>query len=555
MVRVLKDRSSITHSDNIIEELAAALNIPIFDRELHEVTVVDFSKLTEYSSYGYFICEDQSGARYFVINDPHLLENSEIIEQYNQYKIILIKKRDFYDALERSFSKLNTQKALLELGFIDSKATARSVNYPIILIKTFSIMLLIGYLSNTIFLAINYIIYLSQTLFKTWLFVDTAITMKQASINTKPKYYPIYSILIPMYREEYGVKSILDAMEKLDYPRDRLDIKLVVEADDKISLKILSLMTLPEYVHIIKVPYSAPRTKPKALNYAMQYVRGEYVVIYDIEDRPESDQLLKALNIFQNSPKNIICVQAKLNFYNRYDGLLSRLFSVEYSSWFNFLLPALDSSKMPLPLGGNSNHFRVCDIRKLGLWDAYNVTEDADLGVRIFINGYRTKVIDSYTMEEAPTKVGNWIYQRARWIKGFIQTFLVYLGQKSEQKDRMSITGKIGIYLFVGFATYSSFIIPWHFVAMYFNLAQSNQFLAILNGYVVILYMYLTASIIIVNDTCNFKHAKLLDYIALIIWPLYFILHIIASYRALWELIVQPFSWNKTEHELSKGEK
>lgn len=554
MVRDLKNKLSVTHSDNIIEGLSQTLDIPIFKKESHKVTVLDFSKLTEYSLYGYFICEDHVGAKYFVVNDPLLLENFDIMEQYNQYEMMLIKKRDFYNVLEKSFSKLNTQKALLELGFIDSKATARSVNYPVVLIKTFSIMLLVGYLSNAVFLAINYIIYLSQVLFKTWLFVDTALAAKPVSIDMDPNYYPIYSILIPMYREEYGVKSILDAMEQLEYPRDRLDIKLVVEADDEISLKILSLMILPEYVHIIKVPYSEPRTKPKALNYAMQYVRGEYVVIYDVEDRPESMQLLKALNIFQKLPRNIICVQAKLNFYNRYNNILSRLFSIEYSIWFDFLLPALDSSRMPVPLGGNSNHFRVSDIRKLGLWDAYNVTEDADLGLRIFINGYRTKVIDSYTMEEAPTKIGNWIYQRARWIKGFIQTFFVYLGQKSEQKDRMSITGKVGVYLFVGFATYSSFIIPWHFVAMYFNLAQSNQFLAILNGYVVILYIYFTASIIIVNDTSNFKHAKLLDYLALIIWPLYFILHIIASYRALWELIVQPFSWNKTEHELSKKE-
>ena len=468
---------------------------------------------------------------------------------------MLIKKQDFYDALEKSFSKLNTQKAVLELGFMNPKATARNVNYIAAIAKTLGLMVLIGYVSSTIFVAINYLIYLSQTFFKMWLFVDTCFDSSPIKYEQQiiiGKDYPIYSILVPMYKEEYGVKSILHALGQLDYPRNRLDIKLVVEEDDDISLRILSVIELPEYVHVIKVPYSEPRTKPKALNYAMQYIKGKYVVIYDVEDRPDKDQLLKALDVFENSGDNVICVQAKLNFYNSYSSFLSKLFSIEYSIWFKFLLPGLDSSTMPVPLGGNSNHFRASSIRKIGLWDAYNVTEDADLGVRIFIYGYQTRVIDSYTMEEAPTDIKNWLHQRARWIKGFMQTFLVYFGQTSEMKSGVSPSGKIGIYLFLGFATYSFFIMPWHFVAMCFNLTRGNYFLAELSGYITMLYMYFTASVIIISDTNYFKKAKLLDWIALLIWPFYFILHIVASYKALWELLVKTFSWNKTIHEVSK---
>ena len=549
--------SGLVSADIIIETLSATLHIPILDISFQKVIILEFNKVSEYSLHGYFICTDSLGNKCVVITNPLLLTDTEIIARYKEYKIMLIKKQDFYDALEVSFSKFNTQKSLLELGFMNPQATARSVNYPVAFAKACGIMLLIGYISNVVFVAINYIIYLSQTCFKMWLFVDTTLsTTVDATIqeDITPKHYPIYSILIPMYKEEYGVKSILRAMEKLDYPRSRLDIKLVVEEDDEISLKILSMITLPEYVHVIKVPYSEPRTKPKALNYAMQYIKGEYVVIYDVEDRPDSDQLLKALKVFQNSPDNIICVQARLNFYNRYYNLLSRLFSIEYSILFNFFLPALDSSKMPIPLGGNSNHFRSNALRTLGLWDAYNVTEDADLGIRIFIYGYQTKIIDSYTMEEAPTDITNWLHQRARWLKGFIQTFLVYYGQKPELKANLSISGKIGIYLFLGFSTYSFIIMPWHFLAMGFNLERSNQFLAELSWSITLLYMYFTAGIIIIHDTNNFKNARLIDWIALVVWPLYFILHIIASYKALWEILVRPFSWNKTNHEVSKEE-
>ena len=263
--------TGLVSSDIIIETLASTLQIPILDIFHQKITILEFSKVSEYSLHGYFICTNSSGAKCCVITNPFVLKNAQIMSRYKKYQIMLIKKQDFYDALEHSFSKFNTQKSLLELGFINPRATARSINYHAAFVKTFSIMLLVGYIANTLFVAINYIIYLAQTCFKMWLFIDTSLTSDRPTHLTKatpPKYYPIYSILIPMYKEAYGVRAILYAMEQIDYPRHRLDIKLVVEDDDEISLKILSMIDLPEYVHVIKVPYSEPRTKPKALNYA-----------------------------------------------------------------------------------------------------------------------------------------------------------------------------------------------------------------------------------------------------------------------------------------------
>lgn len=539
-------------SDILIETISETMELPILEAQFQKITILNFNKVSEYSDKGYFICKDPENNKILVISNPLLLEDEDLLKERAQYQIMLMKKQEFYDALDKAFSKFNTQKALLELGFVDSRATAKNINYVSSLITGASIISILVYISTSLFVAINYLIYLSQTLFKIWIFTDIYLSPpSMVSKLTSRKHFPLYTVLVPMYKENYGVKAILHALDQLIYPKHRLDIKLVVEEDDEISLKILSMMTLPEYVHVIKVPYSEPRTKPKALNYAMQYARGEYMVIYDVEDRPDKDQLLKALEAFENSQENVICVQAKLNFYNRYFNLLSRLFSIEYSIWFNFFLPGLEAWKMPIPLGGNSNHFKVQVIKKLGLWDAYNVTEDADLGIRIFMHGYSTKVIESYTMEEAPTDLSNWVNQRARWIKGFIQTFLVYYGQKSSLKANISFSSQIGIYMFVGFATYSFFIIPWHFLAMIYGLSLENQFLSELSIYITILYMYFSASIIIVNDTHYFKKVHFWDVIALLIWPLYFLLHSVASYKALWELLTRPFSWNKTEHAVS----
>ncbi|CAF1580414.1 unnamed protein product [Didymodactylos carnosus] len=180
-------------------------------------------------------------------------------------------------------------------------------------------------------------------------------------------------------------------------------------------------------MHLIKVPFSLPRTKPKALNYAMQYCKGKYVVIYDAEDRPAFDQLLKAVIEFDRLPEEYVCLQAKLTFYNENENLLTKLFNIEYCIWFEYLLTGLSLMSLPVLLGGTSNHFKLDILQKVGFWDAYNVTEDADLGIRLSSFNYKVWILDSYTYEESPIDIMSWINQRSRWIKGFLQTFLVFL--------------------------------------------------------------------------------------------------------------------------------
>ena len=246
---------------------------------------------------------------------------------------------------------------------------------------------------------------------------------------------PVYTILVPMYKEPEVAQKIIRAVTDLDYPQDKLDVKLLLEEDDpETRAKIDAVKDqLPSCIEIIvcpKVPKGQPKTKPRACNWGLDKARGEYLVIFDAEDRPETDQLKKAVVAFRSleaaNKKHVVCLQAKLNYFNARQNLLTKCFTLEYTTWFDLFLPGLHAFRIPIPLGGTSNHFRTDMLKKLGGWDPFNVTEDCDLGIRLARHGYATEILDSTTWEEANSQVGNWIRQRSRWIKGYFQTHLVH---------------------------------------------------------------------------------------------------------------------------------
>jgi len=244
---------------------------------------------------------------------------------------------------------------------------------------------------------------------------------------------PIYTIFCPLYEERQVIPEFVKSISKLNWPKNRLDVKLLLEEDDKKTIAEVKKMQLPDFFKVIIVSDGQPKTKPKACNYGLNHAKGEYAVIYDAEDSPASDQLKKAFIAFQKlKNKKIVCVQSKLNFYNSHQNILTRLFTMEYSLWFDLILPGLQSIKAPIPLGGTSNHFETKNLRLLQGWDPFNVTEDCDLGMRIAKKGYYTAIIDSTTMEEANSQVGNWFRQRSRWIKGYMQTYLVHMRHPGE---------------------------------------------------------------------------------------------------------------------------
>jgi len=272
------------------------------------------------------------------------------------------------------------------------------------------------------------VLYLADLLFCAYVMTGS---MRQGNLTSGPgsremERWPVYTVLCPMYQETAVLPQFADAIARLDYPAESLQVLLLLEEDDHDTIEFARGLDLPDSFEIVVVPDSRPKTKPKACNYGLQAARGDYVVIFDAEDIPEPDQLKKAVLAFAGLPGTVACLQAPLNFYNPRQNVLTRLFTAEYSLWFDLMLVGLQRLRGPIPLGGTSNHFRVEVLRGLGGWDPYNVTEDADLGIRLYKQGFRTGILDSTTYEEANPDPRNWIRQRSRWIKGYLQTLLVH---------------------------------------------------------------------------------------------------------------------------------
>ncbi len=369
---------------------------------------------------------------------------------------------------------------------------------------------------------------------------------------------PTYTIFCPLYKEWQVAPQFVEAMQKLDYPHEKLQVLFLLEENDTETIEKIGASSLPPHFQILVVPHSKPKTKPKAMNYGLNYVSGEYVVIYDAEDMPEVDQLKKAVLAFKKVGADVACIQAKLNFYNPQQNTLTRLFSAEYSLWFDLVLPGFQSISAPIPLGGTSNHFKIGTLRELGGWDAFNVTEDCDLGMRLAKRGYKTAIVDSTTHEEANSDVLNWYNQRSRWIKGYMQTYFVHM--RNPKKYFSNGKGK-DFFLFqliVGGKILSLFINPlmWITTICYFlfraDLAVFIEPLfpgpilyigvfSLVFGNFLYLYYYMLGCV-------KRGYDGLIKYIFLV--PFYWLGMSFAAWQALYEIIVKPHYWAKTVHGL-----
>ena len=389
---------------------------------------------------------------------------------------------------------------------------------------------------------------------------------------------PVYTILVPMYKESRVIPKLLANLERLDYPKHKLDIRLLIEEDDKEAqelLKSIGLMSsyttiiVPHYTTLV-LPHSLPKTKPKACNYGLINARGKYVVIYDAEDRPDPDQLKKVYLAFQRSSASCCCIQAKLNYYNSEHNLLTRWFTQEYSMWFDLLLPGLMQLNIPIPLGGTSNHFITETLKKLDAWDPYNVTEDADPGIRLYAAGCTTGIVNSRTWEEANSKLGNWIRQRSRWIKGYMQTWLVHMRFPLRLLKQVGLKGMLGLQVITLATPLLPLINPflWLMVLLWFT-TYYQLIPRLFPGPIYYLaaiellvgnFLFIFSNVIGIYWVVNELHAsedyalsfRLVKYALLT--PVYWILMSVAAYKAAWQLITKPFYWEKTEHGLTDND-
>ncbi len=369
---------------------------------------------------------------------------------------------------------------------------------------------------------------------------------------------PVYSILVPMMHEPESVEGLVRALDALDYPADRRDVQLLLEEDDTETRAVAERMTLPEGFRITRIPPSHPRTKPKACNLGLARARGEFLVIYDAEDRPERDQLRKAVAAFRRVPDDVACLQCRLNFYNPRQNLLTRWFTAEYSAWFDLCLPGLAALRAVIPLGGTSNHFRTDVLRRLCGWDAYNVTEDCDLGVRLHRTGWSTRMLEATTWEEACSSLPYWIRQRTRWLKGYLQTYLVHMRRPLRLLRDLGPAGFFHFQTLIGGVVLTLLINPLFWaLALLWMVYRTAALAELFPGMVFVLgalclfagnfvFVYIGAIACYRRGYFDLLRTALLA-------PFYWVLMSVSAWRAFLQFFANPFHWEKTRHGLASS--
>lgn len=368
---------------------------------------------------------------------------------------------------------------------------------------------------------------------------------------------PPYTILVPAYNEPEVVADLIAAMDALEYPRDRLQVLLLLEADDQITIDAAKACDESDVITILLVPPAEPRTKPKACNYGLHFATGDIVTIFDAEDLPEPLQLRRVVAAFRDLPDDVACVQAKLVYHNGHQNLLTAWFTAEYALWFGYLLPGMMVSTSPIPLGGTSNHLRRDILQRIGAWDPFNVTEDADLGLRIASHGYHTAVIDSYTLEEANSDAINWIRQRSRWYKGYLQTWLVHTREPVKLYRTLGLRSFLRFNLVLaGTPIIAVLNLLFWFITMLWFLGQPA---VVGSAFPALIYFPALFAMIIGNFTVMYMNMIALReddrsdlLLAALTVPLFWLMMSIAAAKGAYQMIRQPSFWEKTFHGLAE---
>lgn len=370
---------------------------------------------------------------------------------------------------------------------------------------------------------------------------------------------PVYTILAPLYREGAVVRQLLEALTAIDYPGAKLDVKLLLEDDDVETMSALTGADMPPWFEVLVLPAGEPRTKPRALNAGLLAARGDLLVVYDAEDIPDRDQLREAAAKFAEGAANLACLQAALAIDNIRDSLVAKCFAAEYASLFDILLPGYVAMGAPIPLGGTSNHFKVAALRRVGGWDAWNVTEDVDLGLRLVRAGYCCDVMASTTYGEAPVSYSDWDKQRRRWLKGWMTTLLV-LSNRSRFffKDFGLWTGSCVLAL-VGGSLAGLLATPFGALAVALATVRGDivvsQTVLDLLGNSSALFLAITGLVSIFAPLLLGSQRRRIGPALLLLscFPFYLAAMSWACWVALYELCVSPHSWAKTQHGLARS--
>ena len=373
---------------------------------------------------------------------------------------------------------------------------------------------------------------------------------------------PVYTVLVAVYDEPEVVPRLLVELESLEYPRDRLDVKLLLEVDDD-ATRVAILEARPSlathddgsWIELVTVPAGGPRTKPNALNFGLGAARGELVTIFDAEDRPEPLQLRRAVVAFDRADEDVACLQAKLAYYNTEQNAITRWFSVEYAQWFEHLLPGLSVAGDAIPLGGTSNHLRRKALEETNGWDASNVTEDADLGIRLARAGHRVGVLESHTLEEANSDFVNWSRQRSRWYKGYLETWIVHMRSPRSLLTDLGWRRFLAFNLFVGGTPILAVLNPlfWTLSLIWF-IGRPAAIAALFPPgiYWAAMASWTLGNVAVLYTGLLTIRAQRQDHL---VWtvltaPIYWVMMSIAGVKAVVQLVTAPTLWEKTVHGL-----
>lgn len=553
--------------------LAKHFDKPFVDlfKEPPDVALMEVDDLTHYTELLVLPWRKSNKKTILAIADPGVAAMKFAAERYgDDFDFVITSKLDIIWMVQKNARSHLNRTALFALAERDPEHSANHVFSTaqllgIYLVLSVTLMciaiwpaatLIVVNLLISLFLLLNF--GLRATL--SWVAADANIDVKVSDEEVaalSDAELPTYTVLVPLYKEPEVLPIITESVRRLDYPLSRLDIKLILEDDDRTTIEAAKALGLEGIFELIRVPPSLPRTKPKACNYALQFARGEYVTIYDAEDRPEPDQLKKAVVAFRKAPPSTAVIQARLNYFNAEENWLTRMFTLEYSLWFDFYLPALDTLNIPVPLGGTSNHFKMHVLREVQAWDPYNVTEDADLGVRFTGLDYHVGVVNSTTYEEANSQLASWVRQRSRWLKGYMQTYLVHMRHPLALYRKLGHVGFWGFQFFIGGTIVSVMLAPLLWVMFILWLITRTHDLDMVFPPLV-LYISLfnllmgNGFLIYLSSISVFKRHlyRLIPYS--LTNPVYWMLMSWAAYRAFWQLVHDPFYWEKTQHGLTR---
>jgi len=363
---------------------------------------------------------------------------------------------------------------------------------------------------------------------------------------------PVVSVMVPLHKEGGILPDLVARLERLDYPRELLDILLVLEADDTVTEAALARLRLPRHIRALRVPPATLRTKPRAMNYALDFCRGSVIGIWDAEDAPEPDQVHKVVAALRAAPPEVACVQARLDFYNARQNWITRCFTLDYASWFTVFLPGLARIGVPVPLGGTSVFFRRAALEQVGRWDAHNVTEDCDLGIRLARAGYRCEIIGSTTFEEATATPRTWIRQRSRWQKGFALTWA------SHMRNPVALWRDLGAWPFIvtqvlllgSLAAFLAAPMLWLLLLPLMGVALPGTGWVpgwgwwAIGGLLIVSELALLAMVAVA--TWRDQHRGLLPWAPIL--NFYWLMATLSAWKALGEVFLHPHYWDKTEH-------